>query len=342
MERKGTSLAELAALVAGDPLGDPEVAIHGVGELRSATPGQITFVAKAKDAGLLAACQASAAIVPRTVTAAGLPLIRVADPYLAVAIIHNHLLAKPFLGRGIHPRAYVGEHCRIPAAVTIAPMAVLGARVELGERVTIGAGVVVEDDVVIGDDTILHANVTILQGCRLGARVEIHSGTVIGSDGYGYATDRAGQHVKRPQVGIVQIDDDVEIGANVCVDRATFGKTWIRRGSKIDNLVQIAHNVEVGEDSLVIAQVGIAGSTKLGRNVVLGGQAALNGHIVLGDRVMVAAKSGVHDHQPDGAVVSGVPAIPHKTWLRATVAFAQLPELLRDVRELKKKLGPAE
>lgn len=337
MKNTTASLSQLAGMVAGELVGDPDLTISGVADIENARPGQITFIAKAKDSGMLADSQASAAIVPRTVNGVGKALIRVDDPYLAVAIIHRFLLEERFVGKGIHPTAHVGDGCRIPEAVTIAPLVVLGERVVVGERVRIGSGVVVGDNVEIGDDTVLHANVTILQGCRIGARVVIHSGAVIGSDGYGYATDREGRHVKRPQVGIVQIDDDVEIGANVCIDRATFGKTWIRRGAKLDNLVQIAHNVEVGEDSLLVAQVGIAGSSILGKGVVMGGQSALTGHITLGERVMVGAKSGVHNNQPDHAVVSGIPAIPHKKWLRATTAFAQLPELLRDVRELKKK-----
>jgi len=167
----------------------------------------------------------------------------------------------------------------------------------------------------------------------------MHSGVVIGSDGFGYATDGNGRHVKRPQVGMVQIDDDVEIGANTCIDRATFGKTWIKQGTKIDNLVQLGHNVMIGENALLVAQVGMAGSVTTGNNVVLGGQVGLAGHIHLGDRAMIAAKSGVHGSLEPGAVVAGIPAIPHKTWLRASAAYAKLPEMVRELRELRRKVA---
>jgi UDP-3-O-[3-hydroxymyristoyl] glucosamine N-acyltransferase len=199
--------------------------------------------------------------------------------------------------------------------------------------------VVIGDEVVIGDDVLLHPNVTVVARCVLGNRVIIHPGAVIGSDGFGYATDEAGRHVKRPHVGIVQLDDDVEIGANTCIDRGTFGKTWVKTGAKIDNLVQLGHNVVIGEHSFLVAQVGVAGSTKTGHHVVMGGQVGMAGHLAIGNGVMIAAKSGVHDDQPDGAVVAGIPAIPHKKWLRASAAVAKLPELGKELRELKRQVA---
>jgi UDP-3-O-[3-hydroxymyristoyl] glucosamine N-acyltransferase len=223
--------------------------------------------------------------------------------------------------------------------VSIGPLAVLGNRVTIGERVTIEAGAVLGDDVEIGDDSTIHANVAVYEKCRIGKRVTIHSGTVIGSDGFGYAANERGEHIKRPQVGIVQIDDDVEIGANTCIDRAAYGVTWIKSGVKIDNLVQVAHNVVVGENSLLVAQVGIAGSTTLGRNVVLGGQAAVNGHITIGDQVMVAARGGVHNDQPKGAVLGGAPAFPIRQWAKACAVFAKLPELQATVRKNSKAIA---
>jgi len=161
---------------------------------------------------------------------------------------------------------------------------------------------------------------------------------VIGSDGFGYAHDREGRHVKRPQVGYVQIDDDVEIGANVCVDRATFGRTWVKRGTKIDNLVQIGHNVEIGEDSIIVSQCGISGSTTLGNGLIMGGKAAVSGHLKIGNRVTMAGKAGVMSDLEDGAVVAGFPAFSHKKWLRAASIFKKLPDLAKEVRELKKRL----
>ena len=332
-------LAELAALVQGELVGDPEVLIGGVADFDSAVAGEITFVADLKRGARLDKCKASAIIVPTSVTEISNPAIRVRNPYLAVAHIHALFVAEPFAATGIDARAVVGQDCHIPAELAISPLVSLGNRVRLGQRVTLHPGVVVYDDAVIGDDVVLYANVTIGHHCQIGNRVIIHSGTVIGSDGFGYATDGKGHHVKRPQVGVVQIDDDVEIGANACIDRATFGKTWIKRGAKIDNLVQLGHNVVIGEDALLVAQVGMAGSTTTGNNVVLGGQVGIAGHIHLGDRVMVAAMSGVHNTLEPGTIVAGIPAIPHKTWLRSSAAYAKLPEMVRELRELRRQVA---
>ncbi|MFH1021627.1 MAG: UDP-3-O-(3-hydroxymyristoyl)glucosamine N-acyltransferase [Pseudomonadota bacterium] len=332
-------LAELAALVQGELVGDPEVLIGGVADFDSAVEGEITFVADLKRGARLDECKASAIIVPTAVTGGSTPAIRVRNPYLAVARIHALFVEEPFVATGIDARAVVGQDCRIPAEVAIGPLVYLGNRVRLGQRVTLHPGVVVYDEAVIGDDVVLYANVTIGHHCQIGNRVIIHSGAVIGSDGFGYATDENGRHIKRPQVGMVQIDDDVEIGANTCIDRATFDKTWVKRGTKIDNLVQLGHNVVIGEDALLVAQVGIAGSVTIGNSVIIGGQVGLAGHIHLGDRVMVAAKSGVINNQEPGAMVGGIPAIPHKAWLRSSVAYAKLPEMVRELRELQRKVA---
>ncbi|MDH3392745.1 MAG: UDP-3-O-(3-hydroxymyristoyl)glucosamine N-acyltransferase, partial [Desulfobulbaceae bacterium] len=339
MVQKNETLAELARMVDGEVAGDPKTVIHGLGDIDGAEAGEITFVTKAARMDLLADCLASAVIVPQDAEHIDRPAIKVRDPYLAAAVIQQFFLAEPFVPTGIHPAAHVGDNCVLSDQISVGPMAVVGNRVTIGERVVLHPGVVVGDDVVIGDDTVLHANVSIRAGCRIGSRVIIHDGTVVGSDGFGYATDSRGNHVKRPHVGTVRIDDDVEIGANVCIDRGTFGTTWVKQGVKVDNLVQIAHNVVVGENSILVAQVGIAGSSELGRNVVVGGQAAISGHLKLGDRVMVAGKSGVHNSQEGGVVVAGIPAISHRIWLRSSAAFAKLPELLKRVRNLEKKLA---
>ncbi len=333
------TLEELTALVGGRLEGDGSISVTGVADLESARPGQITFLAHEKNIDLLSRCQATAAVVPISSSDYALPVIRVRDPYLAIAIIHNLFFDQPFQPTGIDSRAVVGHDCQISEAVAVGPLVVIGNRVVLGQRVTIEPGVVIGDDVRINDDTTLKANVTVAFGTIIGARVMVHSGTVIGSDGFGYATDHLGRHVKRPQVGIVQIDDDVEIGSNVCIDRATFGKTWIKRGVKIDNLVQIAHNVVIGEDSIIVAQGGISGSTTLGTGVVLGGQVGVAGHLLIGDRVVAAAKTGIHANLPVKAVVSGFPAIPHPLWLRISSLLVKLPELFKDVRALKKQIS---
>ena len=333
------TLAALAELVGGALHGDGSIAVSGVADLESARPGQLTFIAHEKSIDRLLASRATAAVVPVSAREYPLPVIKVRDPSLATALIHTHFLAQPFLATGIDPRAVVGEGCQIPEAVAIGPLVVIGKGVVLGQRVTLEPGVVLGDGVLIHDDTTLKANVTIGRGTIIGSRVTIHSGTVIGSDGFGYATDHLGHHLKRPHVGIVQIDDDVEIGANACIDRATFGRTWIKRGVKIDNLVQIAHNVEVGEDSIIVSQVGISGSTTLGTGVVLGGQVGVAGHLRIGDRVMAAAKTGIHATVAERSVVSGFPAIPHQLWLRIAALVVKLPELVKEVRTLKKQMA---
>ncbi len=340
MTEKEFSVEVLATLVGGLVSGDKAVIIGGVAPLDAAGPTDISFLAKAKQAELLQTTRAGAVLVPPGVAGkAGVPLIEVKDPYMAVAIIHNHFLAKPFVAKGLHPRACVGQDCQLGQEISVGPLAVLGDRVKLGERVRIAAGAVIGDEVRIGDDSTIEANVTVYDGTLIGKRVTIHAGAVVGSDGYGYSTNERGEHLKRPQVGNVRIDDDVEIGANCCIDRATFGTTWIKAGAKLDNLVQIGHNVIVGENSLLVAQVGIAGSTCLGRNVVMGGQAGAAGHLDVGDRVMIAAQGGIHDSQPPGAMVGGTPAIPIRQWAKSSAIFAKLPELQHQVRKNTKALA---
>lgn len=337
--KKEFILEDLAHLVNGDIIGNKRLIIKGFGPLDSAGPDDLSFLAKAAKNELIGKTSAGAVIVPLEITASDKPLIRVTNPYLASAIIQNHMLEEPFEGTGIHQSANVGAGCTIPQQVSIAAHAVIGDNVVLGERVTIEPCAVIGDNVLIGDDCLINANVSIGSGCELGARVIIHSGTVIGSDGYGYAANEWGQHIKRPQTGIVRIGDDVEIGSNCCVDRATFGVTWIKSGTKIDNLVQVAHNVVVGENCLLVAQVGIAGSVTLGRNVVFGGGAGAAGHQNIGDGTMVAGRSAVHGDKPAGSMLAGTPAIPAKTWFKAGALFGKIPEIVRDIRRMKKEIS---
>ena len=339
MEKKRFSLEDLAILVEGEIAGDKNVQVTDFAPLETAAPGDISFLVKAEQVEKLEKFQGSAVIVPMEIESASVSVIRVQNPYLASAKIHTLLLDQIFVATGVHERAWIAESTVIPEEISVAPMAVVGERVTLGERVTIESGVIIGDGVSIGDDTVLKANACIGERCKVGNRVIIHPGVVIGSDGYGYATDNRGEHTKRPQVGIVQIDDDVEIGANTCIDRAAYGVTHIRAGSKIDNLVQIAHNVELGENCLIVAQAGISGSTTLGRNVVLGGQVGVTGHITLEDGVMVAAQSGVHNRQKAGTTVGGSPTLPMKTYVRAAIQYGKLPEMGRDLRTLKKEVA---
>lgn len=339
MNEKELTVQEIGAMVNGRVLGDENLLIRGFAPLESAGNDEISFLTSKKNAEMVLGSGAAALLVP--VGVEGIEnkvLIEVKDPYLAVAIIHSYFLKKPFQAQGVHPRAFVDEDCTVSKEITIGPMAVIGKRVKIGDRVTIGAGTVVGDDVEIGDDSKLEANVTVYGGSKVGCRVIVHSGTVIGSDGYGYAPNEKGEHVKRPQVGIVRIDDDVEIGANCCIDKAAYGETHIKSGVKIDNLVQVAHNVVVGENSLLVAQVGISGSTTLGRNVVMGGQSATTGHIHIGDRVMIAARGGVHSNQPAGAILGGAPAIPAKQWAKCCAVYNKLPELQSKIKSHSKAI----
>ena len=340
MTERTLTLDEVAGLVGGELVGDGSTTISGLHSLEAAGPRDLTFLVKAKEASRLLKSKAGGALVPLGFSLeCDIPFIKVRDPYLASAIVHNTLLKVDFAARGIHPRAVIGEGCEIDPEVTIGPLAVIGDRTRIGRRVTIGAGTVIGEDVVVGEDAELKANVTVYGRSIIGSRVIIHSGTVIGSDGYGYATTERGEHVKRPHVGRVRIDDDVEIGANVCIDRGAFGETWIQAGVKIDNLAQIAHNVVIGPNSLIVAQVGIAGSATLGRNVVLGGKVAVNGHIHLGDQVMAAACSGIHASLPGGAKVGGQPAIDIRNWAKSSAVYTKLPEVQSELRKLRRAVA---
>ena len=336
----GTStLAELAELVGGKVVGDPDLSITGFNGIEHAGPGELTFLLDARRKELLETCRAAACVVPADLKTDALPLIQVENPDLAAARIHRHLLARPFQATGIHPSAVIGRDCHLADEISIGPQVSVGDRVRIGQHVVVHPGAVIGDDVVIGDETCLHANVTVCHGCRIGRRVVLHPGVVIGAAGFGFATDADGRHVGKPQVGIVVIEDDVEIGANSCVDRAAFGETRIGRGSRIDDLVMVAHNVQVGENCILVAQTGIAGSTRLGRNVVLGAKAGIAGHLDLGDGVMVAAKGGVHNSQPPGSVVGGTPAIDIRKWGRAAAAYGRLPDMMREMRRLRRELN---
>lgn len=333
------TLKELSDLAGGRVVGDGDLLISGINSLQLATTSDLTFVTNARLAGELAESKASAAIVPEGLEGVIANQIISSDPDLTVAIIHNHLLARPFVATGIHKTVVIGAKSSIAGMVSISPRVCIGERVRIGRRVTVHPGVVIADDVEIGDDCVIHANAVIASGCILGKRVVLFHGAVIGSDGFGFATDKkTGGHVSKPQVGIVRLDDDVQVGANSCVDRAAFGVTHIKCGVRIDNLVMVGHNVEIGANSILVGHSGIAGSTVLGRNVVLGAGAGVGGHLKIGDGVMVAGKSGVHNNQPDGAIVGGIPAFELKRWGRSAAVYGKLPEMRREIRRLAKEL----
>ncbi|MBI3608017.1 MAG: UDP-3-O-(3-hydroxymyristoyl)glucosamine N-acyltransferase [Nitrospirae bacterium] len=337
---RSTTLSALAAYVGGSLRGG-DVPITGVAGIREAEPGQITFVANPRYVPDLARTRASAVVIAKAHATSAIARIEVDDPYYAFSRIVRWFHERPYEPGGISPHASLAPDAAVGADPTIGPFVSVGCRARLGDRVTLLSGVSVGDDVAIGDDTVVYPNVTIREGSAIGRRVILHSGVVIGSDGFGFAT-RNGRHEKILQIGRVVIEDDVELGANVCVDRAALGVTLIKRGTKVDNLVQIAHNVVVGEDCLIVAQAGISGSSELGRGVVLAGQVGVVGHLRIGDGAIVGAQSGVASDLAGGQVVSGSPAIPHQTWLRVQATIPTLPEMRRALKRLEARVAELE
>ncbi|MFI5330530.1 MAG: UDP-3-O-(3-hydroxymyristoyl)glucosamine N-acyltransferase, partial [Desulfobaccales bacterium] len=266
------------------------------------------------------------------------PLIIVPHPYLAYARVAALFAPAPWRWGGISDQACLGRDLTLGREVSIAPLVFIGDRVRLDDGVTVMPGCFLGDEVHLGAGTLVYPNVTILERCQVGQRCLIHSGTVIGSDGFGFVPTPAGNE-KIPQLGTVVIEDEVEIGANCAIDRGALGETRIGRGVKIDNLVHLAHNVTVGEHSLLVAQVGVSGSTKLGRRVILAGQVGLVGHIELGDGVRVGAQSGVSRSVPTGQDVSGSPAFPHKQWLQSMSHIPKLPDLYHRLKRLEQQLA---
>ena len=339
-KRKAT-LDELATLVGGKVAGDPFLAVTGISGLEEAGEGEITFLAELKNLSRLEKTKAAAAVVPLSLPAFSKPVIRAPNPYLAYAKIQAFFAHQPYRPKGVDPRAHIGQGAKIGQEVSIYPFVFIGDGCQIGERVVLYPGVYVGEAAQIGEESVLYPNVVVMNRCVIGKRVIIHPGTIIGSDGFGFARDGA-QYVKIPQVGIVQVDDDVEIGANCAVDRAAMGKTWVKRGVKTDNLVQIAHNVTIGEDTVLVAQVGIAGSTEVGSRVSLGGQVGVGGHIKIGDGVMVGGQSGVAQDVPPGQIISGTPAFPHREWLRTQAVIPRLPKMKRALTALEKRVKALE
>jgi UDP-3-O-[3-hydroxymyristoyl] glucosamine N-acyltransferase len=341
----GRPLAELVAHVSGTLRGDGSLLIHGVEGLAEAGPGDLSFYGSSRYKAALAATRAAAVLVPvgEETGRSDLALVQVTNPHLAYARISAlfHPVARPAAGvspkASVHPSARVHPEACVMAFVTVEVGAEVGARVVLYPGVYIGAGVR------IGADSVLYPNVTVREGCLVGQRVVLHASAVVGADGFGFAFDaQAKAHVKVPQAGIVRIEDDVEVGAASCIDRATTGETVIGRGTKIDNLVQVAHNVRVGPLSLLCAQAGVSGSAELGTGVVLAGQVGVVGHIKIGDGARIVAQSGVVHDVAAGATLAGSPAVDMRLWLRQSAALPRMVELMREVRALRSRLEALE
>ena len=312
--------------------GSPNIQITGVAGIEEATTGQITFVANPKYATAAKTTKASAVIVSEGFPAGSVALLRSKNPYLTFARAIELFYQPPKYRPGVHPTAVVHPSARVGKKAHIGPYVVIDENVSIGDNAVLLAHVVIYRDVTVGSNFFAHAHAVVREGCRIGENVMLQNGAIIGADGFGFAKDDAGRWHKIMQSGPAVLDDEVEVQANACVDRASVGETRVGRGARIDNLVQVGHGSRVGENSLLCAQAGLAGSTDVGKNVILAGQVGVAGHCKIGDGAIATAQSGIPSDVPAGAVVSGYPAIDNKLWLRCSAVFNRLPELMKAVR----------
>jgi UDP-3-O-[3-hydroxymyristoyl] glucosamine N-acyltransferase len=339
---KSTTVEELAHFLNCRFEGDGNTKILGVSSLERAKKGDLVFCADPKYRDLLEKTTASAAIVPIEEKFDRIPTIHSEQPYVsfikALEMFYTPYRPEP----GIHPQALVSPSAKIGRDVAIGALVFVDDDVEIGDGSVLFPFVTVYPRVIIGKQVVCHSSVSIREDCRIGNRVILHNGVVIGADGFGFQKDKDGSYIKIPQKGSVIIEDDVEIGANTTVDRAALGETIIKKGTKIDNLVQVAHSVEIGEDSILAAQTGIAGSSKVGKSFIAGGQVGIPDHITIGDDVIIAAKSGITKDLPSGSFVSGSPHLDIRVWRKAWAAIPQLYDLFREFRKLKKRIEELE
>lgn len=338
------SAKEIASILQGKIEGDEQVKVSDFSKIEEGKPGTLTFLANLKYTHYIYETQASIALVnddfvPEKILPSTLTLIRVPDAYLALASLMEWVEKGKNHKKGIESPVYISLSANLtPEAVYIGVFAYIGDNVRLGKNVEIYPHAYIGDNVTIGDDTVIYAGVKIYAGCQIGKRCIIHAGAVIGADGFGFAKEGS-NYKKIPQLGNVRIEDEVEIGANTTIDRAVMDSTLIRRGVKLDNLIQIAHNVEIGEDTVIAAQTGIAGSTKVGKNCMIGGQAGLTGHIKIGDNAGIGAQAGVLGNIEPGKNVMGMPAINVKDFFRSSVIFRKLPEMYKTIGQLQKEIS---
>lgn len=333
-------LAEIAKIIGGVLEGNGDILISGVTNIEDAGANDITF-AVPPHLEKAAASAAGAVIVPEDAETFAKAMIRVQNPRAAFAMLLELFTPPVKIEHVVHPTAVIGENVQLGKNVAIMPYVVLADNVVIGDNCVLYPHVYIGEDSIIGKDTLIYANVTLRERSQIGSRVIIHSGASIGSDGFGFVTT-GGKHLKVPQVGNVIIEDDVEVGANTAIDRAATGCTIVRRGTKIDNLVHLAHNVVIGEDCFLVAQTGIAGSTKVGNHVTFAGQTGTTGHISIGDNCVFAARSGVIGNIKPGSFCAGFPARPHKEWLKSEATLRKVPDLLKKVRDLEKRLAEVE
>ncbi|QTA81940.1 UDP-3-O-(3-hydroxymyristoyl)glucosamine N-acyltransferase [Desulfonema limicola] len=337
------SLADIARTIGGKLIGNGNKIIRGASCFENADKDHIILAGSAKYLNRLDETKAGAVIVPSNFDTSSISrdMVAVENPMADFSKLLEIFYPGPKVEQYISPNAVIGDNFISGNNISISHFVSIGSNVSMGDRVRIHSGVVIEDNVTIGSDVEIHSNVSIYARSQIGSRVIIHSGTVIGSDGFGFAPDKE-KYQKIPHTGIVCIEDDVEIGALNAIDRATFGETRIKRGVKTDNFVHIAHNVVVGEDTLLVAQVGISGSTTLGNHVIVAGQAGISGHLNIGSNAIVGPRAGIAKDVPDNEIVSGAPEMPHKLWLRVQNIIPKLPELKKKISELEKRLKKVE
>lgn len=331
------TVADLAKQLGAEVVGDASATLTGFAMIDRAKAGDLTFAENAEYFAAAEASTATAIICDQKAVSDKKILLRVANPRVAFAKALAVFFPEPKFAPGIHPSAAIAATAQVDATAHIGPHCTIGERVKIGANVVLQSGNFVGDDSTVGDGTNLFPNSTVYARSQIGKRVRIHSGAVVGSDGFGYVFDTS-FHRKVPQIGNVVIGDDVEIGANTTIDRAALGSTVIGKGTKIDNLVQVGHNVEIGEHCIFCSQVGISGSTKIGSYTVLAGQVGLAGHLKIGNKVTIGSKSGVMHNIPDGEQWLGIPAQPDKQAKRMMIAMMRLPDLLKKVAEWEKKL----
>ena len=335
-------LGELAQRLGAVLHGDAELEIHGVAGMEHAAPGHLTFLANPKYAPKVKGTQASAILVTQPVTDMPIASLVSANPYHDFARALEMFYQPPRPAPGIHPLAYVDPTATVGPDASIAPFAYVGPNVKIGARCTLFPHAVVYEGAEIGDDFLAHSHAVVREFCRVGHRVILQNNTVIGGDGFGFAKTKQGTHYKIVQSGITVLEDDVEIQSLTAIDRATVGETRIERGAKIDNLVQVGHASVVGQDNIICSQAGLAGSSILKKNVLLAGQVGISGHLTINDNAIIYAQSGIGHDVPAGAIMSGSPAFDARVWLRAITAFQKLPDMLRTMRELEKRVAELE
>lgn len=335
-------LSDLAAALGCELYGNGNIDISGVSGMEQATPSQLTFLANPKYAPKVKNTQAAAILVSAKLEGIAPAQLISSNPYLDFARALALFYQPPKLAPGIHPQAYVAPTAKIGANASIGAFAVVGDNVVIGKNATLHPHVVIYEGATIGDDFLAHSHVAVREFCRIGHRVTLQNGVVVGGDGFGFAKRSDGTHAKIVQSGVTIIEDDVEIQTLSSIDRATVGETRVKRGARIDSLVQVGHACVVGEDNIICAQTGLAGSTILEKNVLLAGQVGVSGHLTIHDNAIVYAQSGIGHDVPKGSVMSGSPAFEAREWLRAVTAYPKLPDILKTVRQLEKRLAELE